>query len=73
MATQTGYNGTIKRETDMTDNQHNDILTTLSDLLILIYNLQEAGQRTINGQDIDVLYDDLAMIHDRINPEMNRD
>jgi hypothetical protein len=73
MAAQTGYNGLIKRETDMTDNQHNDILTTLSDLLILIYNLQEAGQRTINGQDIDVLYDDLAMIHDRINPEMNRD
>ncbi len=58
----------------MTDNQHNDnILTTLSNLLIQIYNLQQDGQKTINGQDIDVLYDDLAMIHDRINPEMNRD
>ena len=58
----------------MTDNQHNDnILTTLSNLLIQIYNLQQNGQKTINGQDIDVLYDDLAMIHDRINPEMNRD
>ena len=67
------YNDNIKRETDMTDEQHNDILTTLSDLLIKIYNLQQDGQKTINGRDIEGLYDDIAMIHDRINPEINQD
>jgi len=51
----------------MTDN----VLTILTDLLILINDLQNNGHKTINGQDIDVLYDDLAMIHDRTNPELN--
>ena len=57
----------------MTDIQHDHLLLTLTDLLIQLDDLRRNGTKTVNGTDIDKLYDDLAMVHDRINPELNRD
>jgi len=57
----------------MTDIQHDHLLLTLTDLLIQLDDLRRNGTKTVNGTDIDTLYDDLAMVHDRINPELNRD
>lgn len=57
----------------MTDIQHDHLLLTITDLLIQLDDLRRRGDTTVNGNDIDKLYDDLALIHDRINPELNRD
>lgn len=63
----------INKEPTMTDIQHDHLLLTLTDLLIQIDDLRRNGTKTVNGNDIDILYDDLAMIYDRIDPELNRD